>query len=43
VAVLRTLKSDVVVGVDPATAAHLDAEAPGWRSEGSQALVQVLA
>ena len=42
VAVLRTLKSDVVVGADPATVAQLDAEAPGWRSEGSRALVQVL-
>jgi hypothetical protein len=43
VAVLRTLKSDVVVGLDAAIAAHLDAETPGWRSEGSRALVQVRA
>jgi hypothetical protein len=41
IAVLRTLKSDVVVGVDAAIAAQLDGEAPGWRSEGSRALVQV--
>ena len=42
VAVLRTLKSDVVVGADPAVVARLDADTPGWRSEGSRALVQVL-
>jgi hypothetical protein len=42
VAVLRTLKSDVVVGADPRVVAGLDADTPGWRSEGSRALVQVL-
>lgn len=42
VAVLRTLKSDVLVGADSDLAATLDADAPGWRSEGSRALVQVL-
>ncbi len=42
VAVLRTLKSDVLVGADPAVVAGLDADMPGWRSEGSRALVQVL-
>jgi hypothetical protein len=41
-AVLRTLKSDVLVGADPAVVARLDADTPGWRSEGSRALVQVL-
>jgi hypothetical protein len=41
-AVLRTLKSDVVVGIDAAVAARLDTDTPGWRSEGSRALVQVL-
>ena len=43
VAVLRTLKSDVLVGADAAVVARLDADTPGWRSEGSRALVQVLA
>ncbi len=43
VAVLRTLKSDVLVGADPALVERLDAGTPGWRSEGSRALVQVLA
>ncbi len=43
VAVLRTLKSDVVVGVDAALAARLDADEPGWRSAGTRALVQVSA
>ncbi len=42
VAVLRTLKSDVLVGADPAVVARLDTDTPGWRSEGSRALVQVL-
>jgi Damage-control phosphatase ARMT1-like domain len=42
VAVLRTMKSDVVVGLHAMVAAQLDADAPGWRSEGSRALVQVL-
>jgi Damage-control phosphatase ARMT1-like domain len=42
-AALRTLKSDVLVGADPAVVARLDADTPGWRSEGSRALVQVLA
>ena len=43
VAALRTLKSDVVVGLDPAVAARLDAGSPGWRTDGSPALVQVRA
>jgi hypothetical protein len=41
VVVLRTLKSDVVVGVDAALAARLDVDEPGWRSAGTRALVQV--
>jgi Damage-control phosphatase ARMT1-like domain len=41
VAALRTLKSDVVVGVDDATVAALDESSPGWRTDGSYALVQV--
>jgi hypothetical protein len=43
VVVLRTLKSDVVVGVDAALAARLDVDEPGWRSAGTRALVQVSA
>jgi hypothetical protein len=41
VVVLRTLKSDVVVGLDDATVAALDAEAADWRTNGRYALVQV--
>lgn len=41
VAALRVLKSDVLVGVDEATVAALDAAAAGWRSDGTRALVQV--
>lgn len=40
VAALRTLKSDVVVGVDPATAARLDATDPHWRTGGRNAVLQ---
>jgi hypothetical protein len=40
VAALRTLKSDVVVGLDPTTLARLDAR-PGWRTSGEHALSQV--
>lgn len=51
VAALRTLKSDVIVGLDPRTVARLEAahgsEGPGdgakqgWRTSGTHALVQV--
>ncbi len=41
VAALRTLKSDVVVGLDATLAARLDADEPGWRSAGTRALIQV--
>ena len=42
VAALRTLKSDVVVGLDPATEAALDAaDGDRWRTRGTHALVQV--
>ncbi|MEV8477312.1 damage-control phosphatase ARMT1 family protein [Streptomyces sp. NPDC051173] len=37
---LRTLKSEVVVGMRPETVERLDASSPGWRTDGSQALVQ---
>jgi hypothetical protein len=40
VAALRTLKSDVVVGLDQATAGRLDRDDPGWRTSGRYAVVQ---
>jgi hypothetical protein len=41
-AALRTLKSDVVTGLDGRTEAALDAaEGPGWRVSGTHALIQV--
>lgn len=42
VAVLRTLKSDVITGLTPATVAELDAVGQSWRSDGSHGLLQVL-
>ncbi|MER6352678.1 damage-control phosphatase ARMT1 family protein [Streptomyces sp. NPDC001634] len=42
VAALRTLKSDVIVGLDPATeAALVAAEEQHWRTSGTHALIQV--
>ncbi|MER6468165.1 damage-control phosphatase ARMT1 family protein [Streptomyces collinus] len=42
VAALRTLKSDVVTGLDPATENALDAaEGRRWRTSGTHALIQV--
>lgn len=41
VAALRTLKSDVVVGVPPAVLAALDAAGTPWRTTGTHALVQL--
>ncbi|MBT0772560.1 protein-glutamate O-methyltransferase family protein [Kineosporia sp. J2-2] len=41
VAALRTLKSDVLVGVDAARLAELDASGPGWRVSGEYAVVQL--
>jgi hypothetical protein len=41
VAALRTLKSDVVTGLDAATVAALDATGETWRVTGTHALVQV--
>ncbi|MFK4145290.1 damage-control phosphatase ARMT1 family protein [Streptomyces sp. NPDC004065] len=42
VAALRTLKSDVVTGLDPSTEAALDAAEDGrWRTSGTHALIQV--
>jgi len=42
VAVLRTLKSDVITGLSPATVADLDATGQSWRTDGSHGLLQVL-
>lgn len=41
VAVLRTLKSDVAVGVDPGTLAALDATGVAWRTSGTHAMIQM--
>ncbi|MFJ9770556.1 damage-control phosphatase ARMT1 family protein [Kitasatospora sp. NPDC101157] len=41
VAALRTLKSDVVVGLDAATVARLDGTGTGWRVSGRHAVIQV--
>jgi Damage-control phosphatase ARMT1-like domain len=41
-AVLRTLKSDVVTGLSPATVAELEATGQPWRTDGRHALIQVL-
>jgi Damage-control phosphatase ARMT1-like domain len=41
VAVLRTLKSDVITGLDPAAVAELDATGQPWRTDGSHGLIQV--
>ncbi|MFC4586405.1 damage-control phosphatase ARMT1 family protein [Sphaerisporangium corydalis] len=43
VAALRTLKSDVLTGVDAGTAARLDATGEPWRTSGTHALIQVRA
>lgn len=37
---LRTLKSDVIVGLDRDTVTHLAAVDPAWRTNGTRALVQ---
>ncbi|HVV50841.1 MAG TPA: ARMT1-like domain-containing protein, partial [Polyangia bacterium] len=39
---LRVLKSDTLVGVTPAAAARAAALSPGWRTDGTHALVQRL-
>lgn len=39
VASLRTIKSDVVVGVDKDVADRLDEQEPGWRISGKYAVV----
>lgn len=40
-AALRTLKSDVVVGLDPAGVARLDSTGEPWRTNGRYAVIQV--
>jgi hypothetical protein len=42
VATLRTLKSDVITGLDPATVRELDATGQPWRTDGNHGLIQVL-
>jgi hypothetical protein len=41
VTALRTLKSEVVVGLTSEQLAELDAAGPGWRTSGAYALIQV--
>jgi hypothetical protein len=41
VATLRTLKSDVAVGLTPDTVARLEATGTAWRTSGEYALIQV--
>jgi hypothetical protein len=41
VAALRTLKSDVVVGVDAAAVGALDRESGSWRTDGTRAMIQM--
>ncbi|WBP84969.1 damage-control phosphatase ARMT1 family protein [Kitasatospora cathayae] len=43
VAALRTLKSDVIVGLDAATVARLDGTGTTWRVDGRHAVIQVCA
>lgn len=43
VAALRTLKSDVIVGLDPGTLTGLEDSGMPWRTSGTHALVQVRA
>jgi hypothetical protein len=40
VAALRTLKSDVVTGIDPSTLTRLDASGRDWRTDGTHGLIQ---
>ncbi|MFC4117670.1 damage-control phosphatase ARMT1 family protein [Nonomuraea zeae] len=41
VAALRTVKSEVVTGLDRRTAAELEAADPSWRTSGTHAVIQV--
>jgi uncharacterized protein with ATP-grasp and redox domains len=40
VVALRTLKSDVAVGIDPATLARLEATGENWRTDGTRGVIQ---
>jgi hypothetical protein len=42
VAALRTAKSDLAVGIDPARLTELDDASPAWRVSGTHAMMQVL-
>ena len=39
---LRTMKSDTLVGVDEAVVSRLDQEEPGWRTAGKRGVVQLV-
>ncbi|WP_035749168.1 damage-control phosphatase ARMT1 family protein [Glycomyces sp. NRRL B-16210] len=41
VAALRTAKSDLAVGIDPARLAELEADEPDWRTSGTHAVIQL--
>ena len=41
VAALRTLKSDVITGIEPAVRASLDSTGAPWRTDGTHGLIQV--
>lgn len=43
IALLRTMKSDVLVGVDPARVAQLDRDQSGWRTAGRHGVAQLIA
>ncbi|HST80423.1 MAG TPA: damage-control phosphatase ARMT1 family protein [Kineosporiaceae bacterium] len=43
VVALRTLKSDVIVGLDPAAITELDGTGTAWRTSGSHGLIQARA
>ena len=40
IAALRTLKSDVIVGVEPSTVRELDEADSRWRTNGTRGLLQ---
>jgi hypothetical protein len=42
VAALRTAKSDLAVGIDPARLTELETGSPDWRVSGTHAMIQVL-
>ena len=42
VAALRTAKSDLAVGIDPARLTELENGSPDWRVSGTHAMIQVL-